>query len=66
MLNHINHLDLFSGLGGFSVGLKTACENIGINYNQTLFSEIKPSAIKALKHNFNIKNELPLSIVDLA
>ena len=65
MLNHINHLDLFSGLGGFSVGLKTACENIGINYNQTLFSEIKPSAIKALKHNFNIKNELPLSIVDL-
>lgn len=65
MLNHINHLDLFSGLGGFSVGLKKACENIGINYNQTLFSEIKPSAIKALKHNFNIKNELPLSIVDL-
>jgi modification methylase rho11sI len=66
MLNHINHLDLFSGLGGFSVGLKMACENIGINYNQTLFSEIKPSAIKALKHNFNVKNELPLSIVDLA
>lgn len=65
MLNHINHLDLFSGLGGFSVGLKKACENIGINYNQTLFSEIKPSAIKALKHNFNIKKELPLSIVDL-
>ena len=66
MLNHINHLDLFSGLGGFSVGLKKTCENIGINYNQTLFSEIKPSAIKALKHNFNVKNELPLSIVDLA
>lgn len=65
MLNHINHFDLFSGLGGFSVGLKKACENIGINYNQTLFSEIKPSAIKALKHNFNIKNDLPLSIVDL-
>lgn len=65
MLNHINHLDLFSGLGGFSVGLKKACKNAGINYNQTLFSEIKPSAIKALKHNFNIKNELPLSIVDL-
>lgn len=66
MLNNINHLDLFSGLGGFSIGLKKACENTGINYNQTLFSEIKTSAIKALKHNFNIKNELPLSIVDLA
>ena len=65
MLNQINHLDLFSGLGGFSVGLKKACETTGIHYNKTLFSEIKPSAIKALKHNFNVKNELPLSIVDL-
>lgn len=66
MLNQINHLDLFSGLGGFSVGLKKACENTGIHYNKTLFSEIKSSAIKSLKHNFDVTNELPLSIVDLS
>lgn len=61
MLNMINHLDLFSGLGGFSLGLEIACKNKNIQYNHPTFVEIKPSAIKALSGNFNIqKSKLPL------
>ena len=57
----INHLDLFSGLGGFSLGLEIACKNKNIPYNHPTFVEIKPSAIKALSGNFNIqKSKLPL------
>lgn len=57
----INHLDLFSGLGGFSLGLEIACKNKNIQYNHPTFVEIKPSAIKALSGNFNIqKSKLPL------
>lgn len=61
MSNMINHLDLFSGLGGFSLGLEIACKNKNIQYNHPTFVEIKPSAIKALSGNFNIqKSKLPL------
>lgn len=61
MSNTINHLDLFSGLGGFSLGLEIACKNKNIQYNHPTFVEIKPSAIKALSGNFNIqKSKLPL------
>lgn len=61
MSNMINHLDLFSGLGGFSLGLEIACKNKNIPYNHPTFVEIKPSAIKALSGNFNIqKSKLPL------
>ena len=63
----INHLDLFSGLGGFSLGLEIACKNKNIQYNHPTFVEIKPSAIKALSGNFNIQKSkllLPCSIED--
>lgn len=61
MSNMINHLDLFSGLGGFSLGLEIACKNKNIQYNHPTFVEIKSSAIKALSCNFNIqKSQLPL------
>lgn len=61
MSNMINHLDVFSGLGGFSLGLEIACKNKNIQYNHPTFVEIKPSAIKALSGNFNIqKSKLPL------
>lgn len=43
------HLDLFSGAGGFSLGLKEA----GIPITKTYFSEIDKHAIANYKHNFN-------------
>ena len=43
----MNHLDLFSGIGGFSLGLKKV-----FNIKETYFSEIDKYAIDVYKHNF--------------
>ena len=43
----MNHLDLFSGIGGFSLGLKKV-----FDIKETYFSEIDKYAIDVYKHNF--------------
>jgi len=43
----MNHLDLFSGIGGFSLGLKKV-----FNIKHTYYSEIDKYAIDVYKHNF--------------
>jgi DNA (cytosine-5)-methyltransferase 1 len=43
----LNHLDLFSGIGGFSLGLKRV-----FNIKHSYFSEIDKYAIDVYKHNF--------------
>lgn len=43
----MTHLDLFSGIGGFSLGLKRV-----FNIEHTYFSEIDKYAIDVYKHNF--------------
>ncbi|HEB7573152.1 TPA: DNA cytosine methyltransferase [Campylobacter jejuni] len=48
----INHLDLFSGIGGFALGLKMADEKV---FNTLAFCEIEPYCQKLLKQNFNEK-----------
>ena len=44
----MRHLDLFSGIGGFSLGLKQA----GINITSTQFSEIDKYAISVYQNQF--------------
>src|SRR6056300_202099 len=44
----MTHLDLFSGIGGFSEGLKRS----GIPITKTYFAEIDSHAIAVYKHNF--------------
>ena len=44
----MNHLDLFSGIGGFALALEIA----GIPIHQTYFSEVNPYAIKVFSKNF--------------
>ncbi|EHP1802114.1 DNA (cytosine-5-)-methyltransferase [Campylobacter jejuni] len=48
----INHLDLFSGIGGFALGLKMADEKV---FNTLAFCEIEPYCQKLLKQNFDEK-----------
>ena len=50
----MNYLDLFSGAGGFHLGLKEA----GIKFNKTFFSEIDKNAIKVYKKHFPNSVEL--------
>ena len=50
----MNYLDLFSGAGGFHLGLKQA----GIKFKKTFFSEIDKNAIKIYKKQFPNSIEL--------
>jgi site-specific DNA-cytosine methylase len=44
----INYLDLFSGIGGFALGMQMA----GIEFENHYFSEIDPYAIKVYKKHY--------------
>jgi DNA (cytosine-5)-methyltransferase 1 len=55
----MNHLDLFSGIGGFSLGLKKV-----FNIKHTYYSEIDKYAIDVYKHNFKNSTYVK-SIIDV-
>lgn len=50
--NTVKFIDLFAGLGGIRLGFESAFNRIGIKTECVMTSEIKPYAIKTLKHNF--------------
>ncbi len=52
MKNTVKFIDLFAGLGGIRLGFEKAFEDAGMKTECVLTSEIKPYAIKTLKHNF--------------
>ncbi len=54
--NKIRFIDLFAGLGGIRLGFEQACQDIGIETECVLTSEIKPYAIQTLKHNHHHEN----------
>lgn len=67
MNKKLKFIDLFAGLGGVRIGFEQACKERGIKTECVLTSEIKPYAVKTLKHNhhhdnfigdiFQLKNE---------
>lgn len=46
-------VDIFAGMGGIRLGFEEAFNDSGIEVECVMTSEIKPSAIDALNHNFN-------------
>lgn len=52
MKNTVKFIDLFAGLGGIRLGFEQAFKNVGIETECVMTSEIKPYAVKTLKHNF--------------
>ena len=55
-MKKIKFIDLFAGLGGIRLSFEKAFKELGYETECVLTSEIKPSAIKALKENFEHKN----------
>jgi len=49
----VRFIDLFAGMGGIRIGFEQAFNEAGYNTECVLTSEIKESAVKALKNNFN-------------
>ncbi len=48
----IKFIDLFAGLGGIRLGFENVFKGLGYETECVLTSEIKPYAVKTLKHNF--------------
>ncbi|RXR24471.1 DNA (cytosine-5-)-methyltransferase [Flavobacterium stagni] len=48
----IKFIDLFAGLGGIRLGFENVFNRLGYNTECVMTSEIKPYAVKTLKHNF--------------
>lgn len=56
MAKEIRFIDLFAGIGGIRTGLSQAIEEAGYVPKCVMTSEIKPYAIKVLKHNYVQEN----------
>ena len=56
MAKEIRFIDLFAGIGGIRTGLSQALEEAGYIPKCVMTSEIKPYAIKVLKHNYKQEN----------
>ncbi len=50
--NTVKFIDLFAGLGGIRLGFENSFKKLGFKTECVLTSEIKPYAVKCLKHNF--------------
>lgn len=50
--NNVKFIDLFAGLGGIRLGFEKAFNDAGMETECVMTSEIKPHAVKTLKHNF--------------
>jgi DNA (cytosine-5)-methyltransferase 1 len=50
--NTIKFIDLFAGLGGIRLGFEKSFTDEGMETECVMTSEIKPYAVKTLKHNF--------------
>jgi len=48
----VKFIDLFAGLGGIRLGFENVFKNLGYETECVMTSEIKPYAVKTLKHNF--------------
>lgn len=51
--NTVRFIDLFAGLGGIRLGFEKAFKDAGLETECVMTSEIKPYAVKTLKHNFS-------------
>jgi DNA (cytosine-5)-methyltransferase 1 len=50
--NTVKFIDVFAGLGGIRLGFEKAFKDAGMDTECVMTSEIKPYAVKTLKHNF--------------
>jgi DNA (cytosine-5)-methyltransferase 1 len=56
----INHLELFSGIGGFRYAMDLLCRDFGISSETVGFSELETNAINTYKYNFDTKEEIEI------
>lgn len=65
MSKQVRFIDLFAGIGGIRTGLSQALKEAGYTPKCVMTSEIKPYALKVLKHNYTDDNYVgDITLVD--
>lgn len=62
----IKFIDLFAGLGGIRMGFTQAAQELNLETECVFTSEIKPSAIKAMRFNFGDNSLLKVDITKIS
>lgn len=62
--NEIRSVDLFSGCGGLTLGVREACRRMGMGHAVELASEINPDIFRIYKKNFNPRIPLEGDILE--
>ena len=60
----IRFIDLFAGLGGIRIGFTQAAEELGLETECVFTSEIKESALEAMRYNFKNPNLKKIDITE--
>lgn len=51
-MSRVKFIDLFAGMGGIRLGFENSFSKLGLETECVMTSEIKPYAVRTLKHNF--------------
>ncbi len=63
--NHIRVIDMFAGCGGMSLGIRQACENLGMGFTPVGVFEYDPQPLSVYGKNFGLKNLEPIDVASL-
>jgi len=61
----VNHLELFSGIGGFRYAMDLLYRDFSFQFNNVGFSDIETNAINTYKQNFTTANEIEIGDIVL-
>ncbi|MGO4349314.1 DNA cytosine methyltransferase [Paenibacillus sp. MCAF9] len=61
----INVIDLFSGCGGISLGIKEACKALGFDFRVPLAVDFDKNAYETYKHNFKGSNAIHADVSEI-
>jgi len=65
-MRHVRYFSMFSGIGGFELGIEQAAKELGITTECVGYSEIDTHAIKTYEEHFNHDNYGDATLIDPA
>lgn len=65
-MSHVRYFSMFSGIGGFELGIEQAAKDLGLTTECVGYSEIDTHAIKTYEEHFNHDNYGDATLIDPA
>jgi DNA (cytosine-5)-methyltransferase 1 len=63
-MRHVRYFSMFSGIGGFELGIEQAAQELGLTTECVGYSEIDKAAIKTYEEHFNHDNYGDATLID--